>query len=127
MSTSSTSVLVVTGSRKRSLCSLDTRHVDSLDCVRRCDLFISQVPFAAELKKALPNMAIGTVGAITEPEQAESYLQEGKADVVLMAREFLRNPSWPLYAAQKLGVTLKAANQFEMAWPAPSSASKLQA
>ncbi|KAJ3574443.1 hypothetical protein NP233_g1769 [Leucocoprinus birnbaumii] len=75
-----------------------------------------QVPYAAEIKKALPNLPIGTVGAITEPELAEAYLQEGKADVIFMAREFLRNPSWPLYAARQLGVTLKAPNQYEMAW-----------
>ncbi|KAJ3574452.1 hypothetical protein NP233_g1768 [Leucocoprinus birnbaumii] len=75
-----------------------------------------QVPFAAEIKKALPNLAISAVGAITEPEQAEDYLQEGKADVIYMAREFLRNPSWPLYAAHQLGVTIKAANQYEGAW-----------
>ncbi|KAF5352340.1 hypothetical protein D9756_006307 [Leucocoprinus leucothites] len=78
-----------------------------------------QVPFAAELKKALPNLPVGTVGAITEPQEAEAYLQEGKADVILMAREFLRNPSWPLYAARQLGVTLKAANQYDMAWFGP--------
>ncbi|KAJ3573791.1 hypothetical protein NP233_g2217 [Leucocoprinus birnbaumii] len=78
-----------------------------------------QVPFAADIKKALPNTSIATVGSITEPEQAEEYLQEDKADVILMGREFLRNPSWPMYAARQLGVTLKAANQYEMAWWGP--------
>ncbi|KAF9449706.1 NADH:flavin oxidoreductase/NADH oxidase [Macrolepiota fuliginosa MF-IS2] len=86
-----------------------------------------QVSFASDIKKALPNVLVGAVGIINEPEQAESYLQEGKADVILMAREFLRNPSWPLYAAQRLGVTLKPANQFEWAWPAPAPASKILA
>ncbi|KAJ3574441.1 hypothetical protein NP233_g1771 [Leucocoprinus birnbaumii] len=85
-----------------------------------------QVPFAAEIKKALPNLAISAVGAITEPEQAENYLQEGKADVISMARELLRNPSWPLYAARQLGVTIKAANQYEGAWigPIPTSTTR---
>ncbi|KXN87798.1 Putative NADPH dehydrogenase C23G7.10c [Leucoagaricus sp. SymC.cos] len=78
-----------------------------------------QVPFAAHLKKSLPNLPVGTVGMITEPEQAESYLQEGKADVILMAREFLRNPAWPMYAAHKLGVKIKAPNQYEMGWLGP--------
>lgn len=75
-----------------------------------------QVPFAAELKKALPTLLVGTVGLITEPEQAESYLREGKADVVLLARALLRNPHWPLMAAQKLGSRVKPANQYERAW-----------
>jgi len=53
---------------------------------------------------------------ITEPEQAESYLKEGKADVILLARALLRNPHWPLMAAQKLNIRVKAANQYERAW-----------
>ncbi|KXN88758.1 Putative NADPH dehydrogenase C23G7.10c [Leucoagaricus sp. SymC.cos] len=80
-----------------------------------------QVPFAAELKQAHPELPIGTVGQITEPEQAESYLKERKADVILLARELLRNPHWPLTAAQKLGVRVKPANQYERAWTAVST------
>ncbi|KAI0652018.1 FMN-linked oxidoreductase [Trametes meyenii] len=75
-----------------------------------------QVPFAEELKKAHPDIPIGAVGLITEPEQAESYLREGKADVVFLARELLRNPHWPISAAQKLGVAVKVANQYERAF-----------
>lgn len=76
-----------------------------------------QVPFAEQLKKAYPNLPIGAVGLITEPEQAESYLNEGKADVVFLARELMRDPHWPILAAQKLGVAVKPANQYERAWP----------
>ncbi|EMD41900.1 hypothetical protein CERSUDRAFT_110453 [Gelatoporia subvermispora B] len=75
-----------------------------------------QVPFAEELKKAYPEFPIGAVGMITEPEQAESYLQDGKADVVFLARELLRNPHWPLFAARKLGAAVKPANQYERAF-----------
>ncbi|EAU92773.2 NADH:flavin oxidoreductase/NADH oxidase [Coprinopsis cinerea okayama7 len=75
-----------------------------------------QVPFAAEIKKAVPDLVVSAVGLITQPEQAEGYLQEGKADVIFLARELMRNPHWPLYAAQKLGVKVKAANQYERGW-----------
>lgn len=77
---------------------------------------IFQAPFAAELKRALPELLIGTVGLITEPEQAESYLKDDKADVVLLARALMRNPHWPLFAAEKLGARVKPANQYERAW-----------
>lgn len=61
-------------------------------------------------------MTICAVGLITDPQQAESYLQEGKADVVRLARGLLRDPNFPLRAAQELGVSVKAANQYERAW-----------
>ncbi|CCM04438.1 uncharacterized protein FIBRA_06618 [Fibroporia radiculosa] len=75
-----------------------------------------QVPFAEALKKAHPDMPIGTVGLITDPHQAESYLQDGKTDVVFLARELIRTPQWPLVAAQRLGVAIKPANQYERGW-----------
>ncbi|KAI9065906.1 FMN-linked oxidoreductase [Trametes sanguinea] len=75
-----------------------------------------QVPFAEALKKAHPEVPVGAVGLITDPEQAESYLRDGKADVVFLAREAMRNPHWPIYAAQKLGVAVKPANQYERGW-----------
>ena len=75
-----------------------------------------QVPFAAELKKSHPDIPIAAVGLITEPKQAESYLQEGKADAVFLARELLRDPHFALRAAGDLNVAIKAANQYERAW-----------
>lgn len=75
-----------------------------------------QVPFAEALKKAHPDIPIGAVGLITEPEQAESYLKEGKADAVFLARELIRNPHWAIHAAQKLGAAVKPANQYERGW-----------
>ncbi|KZT02458.1 FMN-linked oxidoreductase [Laetiporus sulphureus 93-53] len=75
-----------------------------------------QVPFAEELKKAYPDLPVGAVGLITDPHQAESYLSEGKADVVFLARELIRNPHWPMLAAERLGVAVKPANQYERGW-----------
>lgn len=58
-------------------------------------------------------MLIGSVGLITSPKQAEQYLQEGKADIIFMAREFIRSPNWVFMAAEELGVAVKPANQYE--------------
>ncbi|PPQ71462.1 hypothetical protein CVT26_011241 [Gymnopilus dilepis] len=76
----------------------------------------AHVPFAEALKRAHPDIAVGVVGLITEPSQAESYLQDGKADVILLGRALLRNPHWPLLAAQELNAKVKPANQYERAW-----------
>lgn len=75
-----------------------------------------QVPFAEAVKKACPNVPIGAVGLITDPHQAESYLQSGKADVIFLARALIKDPHWPIFAAQELGVAVKAANEYERAW-----------
>jgi len=68
-----------------------------------------QVPFAARIRSEA-DIPTGAVGLITEPEQAERILAEGSADLVLLARELLRDPRWPMRAAQALGV--------EVPWPA---------
>ncbi|KAG6862138.1 hypothetical protein C0995_004220 [Termitomyces sp. Mi166 len=75
-----------------------------------------QVHFAEALKQAHPSLVISTVGLITDPAEANSYIESGKADVISLARELLRTPHWPLLAAKELGVTVKAANQYERAW-----------
>ncbi|KAK6971490.1 Nadh:flavin oxidoreductase nadh oxidase [Favolaschia claudopus] len=75
-----------------------------------------QVPFAEQIKKAHPSLIVGAVGAITDPVIAESYLKDGKADVVFLARELMRNPHWALLAAKTLGAKVKSANQYERAW-----------
>ncbi|TAL17574.1 MAG: NADH:flavin oxidoreductase/NADH oxidase, partial [Frankiales bacterium] len=54
-----------------------------------------QVPFAAAVRGGA-GVPTGAVGLITEPAQAEAIVAEGKADVVLLARELLRDPHWPL-------------------------------
>lgn len=67
-----------------------------------------QVPFARAIRER-SHIATGAVGLITEPEQANRIVEEGLADCVLLARELLRNPYWPLHAARALGV--------EVSWP----------
>ncbi|HKJ92713.1 MAG TPA: hypothetical protein VJ957_06065, partial [Longimicrobiales bacterium] len=64
-----------------------------------------QVPFAREIRKR-GDMATAAVGMITEPKQAEDILQRGDADLIVMARQFLREPYWPLRAARELGTDL---------------------
>jgi 2,4-dienoyl-CoA reductase-like NADH-dependent reductase (Old Yellow Enzyme family) len=61
-----------------------------------------QVPFAERIRRETGVMT-GAVGLITEPEQAEAILRHGRADVVLLARQMLRDPYWPLHAAKALG------------------------
>ncbi|WP_315097909.1 NADH:flavin oxidoreductase/NADH oxidase [uncultured Cellulomonas sp.] len=62
-----------------------------------------QVPAAREVREtsALP---VAAVGLLTEPAQAEAVLADGSADAVLLGREGLRDPFWPLRAAHELGV-----------------------
>jgi 2,4-dienoyl-CoA reductase-like NADH-dependent reductase (Old Yellow Enzyme family) len=61
-----------------------------------------QVPFARRIRLET-GVPTGAVGLITEPKQAEEIIAEGSADVVLLARELLRDPHWPLRAAYELG------------------------
>ncbi|NKE44158.1 NADH:flavin oxidoreductase/NADH oxidase [Roseomonas frigidaquae] len=60
------------------------------------------VPFAAEILRetGIPTMA---VGLITDPHQAESYLQANSCHLIALAREMMWNPNWPTHAAQTLG------------------------
>jgi 2,4-dienoyl-CoA reductase-like NADH-dependent reductase (Old Yellow Enzyme family) len=67
-----------------------------------------QVPFAERVRREV-GVPTGAVGLITEPTQADAIVREGQADLVLLAREVLRDPRWPLRAARALGV--------EVAWP----------
>jgi 2,4-dienoyl-CoA reductase-like NADH-dependent reductase (Old Yellow Enzyme family) len=60
-----------------------------------------QVPQAKRIRVEA-DIPTGAVGMITEPEQADEIIQSGQADLVLLAREFLRDPYWPLHAADVL-------------------------
>jgi 2,4-dienoyl-CoA reductase-like NADH-dependent reductase (Old Yellow Enzyme family) len=75
-----------------------------------------QTPFSATIRKTV-GMATGTVGLIVDPHQAEQIIATGQADVILIAREMLRNPYWPLYAAKVLGVDLTWPPQYRRAKP----------
>lgn len=75
-----------------------------------------QVPFAAAIKNGAPIMTCA-VGMITEPHQADQIIESGQADAVMLAREFLRNPRWPLHAAKVLGV--------DITWPVQMDRGKI--
>ncbi len=62
-----------------------------------------QVPFAERIRRET-GIATAAVGLISEPAQAEAIVATGQADMVLVAREFLRDPYWALHAATALGV-----------------------
>jgi len=68
-----------------------------------------QVPFA-EAIRARAGIPTGAVGFVTEPRQAEEIVAAGRADAIVMARELLRHPYWPLHAAKVLDA--------DVAWPA---------
>ncbi len=70
-----------------------------------------QVPFAATVRSEA-GIATGAVGFITDPAQAEQIVATGQADAVLLAREMLRDPYWPLHAARSLGVDVPWPNQY---------------
>jgi 2,4-dienoyl-CoA reductase-like NADH-dependent reductase (Old Yellow Enzyme family) len=60
-----------------------------------------QVAFADRIRRET-GLATGAVGMITGPAQADQIIRTGQADVVLLARELLREPYWPLRAADEL-------------------------
>lgn len=73
-----------------------------------------QVPFA-ETTRSQTGMLTGAVGIIVTPSQAEEIITGGKADIVLLAREFLRNPYFPLHAARELNQEITWPVQYERA------------
>lgn len=76
-----------------------------------------QVPFAEAIRKAT-GMAVMAVGLITEPEQSEAIVAEGKADMVALARGFLDDPRWGWHAAWRLGAEVPVMVQYARATPA---------
>ena len=87
-----------------------SRGVDVIDCssggnVKHATIPTGpgyQVPFAAQVKKDA-GIATAAVGLITEAVQADAIIRSGQADLVLLARELLRDPYWALHAARQLG------------------------
>ena len=57
------------------------------------------------------------MGLITEVRQAEAIVRDGQADLVLLGRELLRNPHWPLHAAEKLGAPAPWPKQYGRSAP----------
>ena len=75
-----------------------------------------QVPFAERIRQEA-SILTGAVGLITKPEQADDIIRSGKADLVLLAREFLRDPHRPLHAAQTLGHRPDVPIQYRRGFP----------
>ncbi len=67
-----------------------------------------QVPFAEAIRREA-QIPTGAVGMITQPQQANTILEQEQADLIFIAREFLRDPHWPLRAAHELS--------YDVAWP----------
>jgi len=83
--------------------------IDLVDCSSGGNDLRQQIPVGAGYQVAFADrirreagIATGAVGMITAPEQADQIIRTGQADVVLLARELLRNPYWPLQAAEAL-------------------------
>ncbi len=74
-----------------------------------------QVQFADKIKNNT-GIYTGAVGLITSSLHAEEILKSGRADLVLLARELLRNPYWPYHAAKQLNVPLEAPKQYDRGW-----------
>lgn len=75
-----------------------------------------QVPFSEQIRK-MASIATGAVGLITTAKQAEEILQNQQADAIIMARELLRDPYFPLHAARELGDHVTWPQQYERAAP----------
>src|SRR5215471_1967119 len=99
------------------------RGVDLVDCssagnVAQAAIPLApgyQVPFAERVRRDAA-IATGAVGLITEPHQAEEILQSGRADLIIVARQLLRDPYWPIHAAQALGDAPPVPSQYLRAY-----------
>ncbi len=70
------------------------------------------MPFSERVKKEA-NILTSAVGLLSEAHQIEEILQQGQADIISIAREFLRDPHFPLHAAIALGLDVNWAPQYE--------------
>ena len=101
--------------------------VDLVDCSSGGSVANARIPAGpgyqtvfAERIRHEAGVATGTVGFITSPTQADHVIRSGQADCVLIARELLRDPYWPLRAARELGHPIKWPSQYLRAAPAGS-------
>jgi len=98
---------------------LHTHGVDLLDVSSGGNVAAAKIPvgpgyqteFAARIKRE-SGIVTGTVGMITGPVQADTIIRTGQADAVLLAREMLRDPYWPLHAAERLGQKISWPKQY---------------
>src|SRR5258708_32194617 len=73
-----------------------------------------QVAFSEQIRRE-PGVLTGAVGMIPQPVQADQIIRGGQADVVILARQFLRDPYWPLIASCVQGSDIKWPEQYERA------------
>jgi 2,4-dienoyl-CoA reductase-like NADH-dependent reductase (Old Yellow Enzyme family) len=103
--------------------------VDLIDClsggnVERAVIPVGagyQLPFADRIRRQA-DMATAAVGMITGAAQADQMVRNNQTDLVLLARELLRDPYWPLHAAQELGHLAPWPEQYQRAAPKDSPA-----
>lgn len=102
---------------------LKEHGVDLMDCSSGGATADAQIPFEpgyqvrfAERVRRETGMASAAVGLITEPAQAEAIIAEGRADMVLLAREMLRDAYWARKAALELGAEVTPPRQYGRAW-----------
>jgi 2,4-dienoyl-CoA reductase-like NADH-dependent reductase (Old Yellow Enzyme family) len=104
---------------------LKAQGVDLIDCSSGGNVPYAKIPVSpgyqvvfAERIRREAGIATAAVGGITDPIQADEIIRNGRADLVLLAREFLREPYWPRLAAQKLGHQdlLPPPKQYARAW-----------
>lgn len=101
---------------------LKNKSIDLLDCSSGGMVPTASIPagpgyqvqFAAAIKKQA-GMPTGAVGIITSAQQAEDILQQQQADLIFIAREFLRDPYFPLHAAKALGKDIEWPKQYQRA------------
>ena len=76
-----------------------------------------QVPGAEAIRRGA-DILVAAVGLITDPTQADAIVREGRADMVMLARELLRDPNWPIRAALALGEAARMSIpcQYYLAW-----------
>jgi NADPH2 dehydrogenase len=74
-----------------------------------------QVKYSETIRNGA-DIPTGAVGLITTPKHAEEILQNERADLIILARELLRDPYWPRTAAKELGVTIEGPKQYERGW-----------
>lgn len=99
--------------------------VDLVDCSSGGNIAAARIPVGpgyqvefAERVRREAGVLTAAVGMITDPAQADQIVRSGQADVVVLARQFLREPYWPLLAARALG--------HDMAWPPQYERAKLK-
>lgn len=101
---------------------MKSQGVDLIDCSSgavapaHIDTYPGYQVTYADLIKNNANIATGAVGLITSGIQAEEILKNNRADMILLARELLRDPYWPRTAAKELGIDIDSPLQYQRGW-----------